>query len=55
MLSDLLKPGWQSQSVEKRLQAIDKLDTLDEANQSIFESLANDDSKASVRKAALTK
>ena len=55
MLTDLLKPGWQSQSVEKRLQAIDKLDALDEANQSIFESLANDDSKARVRKAALNK
>ena len=55
MLSDLLKPGWQSKSVEKRMQAIDKLDALDEANQFIFESLANDDSKASVRQAALTK
>jgi len=55
MLSSLFKPGWQSDSIEKRLQAVTKLDPASAANQSILESLAMGDSDNRVRQAALEK
>lgn len=55
MLQGLFKPGWQSSSVEKRLQAIEKMDVQDAANQGVFETLVTEDIDVSVRLAALKK
>lgn len=55
MLSGLFKPGWQSGSVEKRLEALEKMDALDAANQSVFTELAKKDTESRVRIAAITK
>lgn len=55
MLSGLFKPAWQSESVTKRVLAIEKMEVADPGNQAIFENLANTDDDVSVRQAALTK
>ncbi|MDG2087577.1 MAG: DUF349 domain-containing protein [Arenicellaceae bacterium] len=55
MLSGIFKPAWQSESVTKRVLALEKMDVRDVANQAIFESLAKADEDVSVRQAALAK
>lgn len=54
MLGSLLKPGWQSNSSEKRRSAVLKMNTSDSANQAIFENLALGDPSLSVRQACVT-
>ena len=49
MLSRLFKPAWQSDSPEKRLLAIQKLNRDDKAHQLIFEELASKDRSDAVR------
>jgi len=55
MFKGLLTPAWQSESLEKRLQAIQKMESQDKANQVILQELANTDSEIDVRQAALSK
>ena len=55
MLNGLFEPGWQSESVEKRLQAIDKMDRSEAVNQPVFERLVIEDPESTVRRAALDK
>ena len=55
MFKDFLKPSWQSDSAEKRLHAVQKMNPDDDANQKIFIELVNDDSELNVRQAALDK
>ncbi len=55
MLSGLFKPGWQSDSPEKRVIAIDKMSSQDDSNQSIFEELALNDSSSLVRLTCIKK
>lgn len=55
MLKGLLTPAWQNESVEKRLQAVQKLNSLDEAEQDILCELISSDSELDIRKAALSK
>jgi hypothetical protein len=54
MLGSLLRPGWQSDSSEKRRLAVLKMNTTDSANQAIFENLALTDPSLSVRQACVT-
>ena len=55
MLNGLLKSEWQSDSVEKRIQAIAKMDPMVDENQSALAELAMDDPEVTVRQAALGK
>lgn len=53
MLTDLFKPAWKSNSVEKRRRAVAELNGLDPAHQQILIELARDDEDSSVRIAAI--
>lgn len=55
MLGSLFKPSWRSSSVEKRMQAVQEMSALSSENQTIFLNLANTDTEASIRHAALRK
>jgi len=55
MLGGLLKPAWQSDSAEKRLQAVEKLDVHEAKNQIVFEQLVRADTDQHVRHAAVKK
>jgi len=55
MLNTFFKSGWQSDSAEKRIQSIDKMNPLSEDSQRILETLAEQDKDTHVRKAALEK
>lgn len=50
----LLKAAWQSESADKRLQAIQKMDASDAANQTILLNLASSDSESNVRHSAIS-
>lgn len=55
MLSGLFKSGWQSESAEKRLLAIARMDVIDSKSQIALETLALEDSEPEVRQAAIEK
>jgi len=50
----LLKAAWQSESADKRLQAIQKMDAQDVANQAILLNLAKSDPESDVRHSAIS-
>ena len=54
MLGGLLKPNWQSDSAEKRRLAVLKMPVNDQANQSIFATLALEDPDHTVRAACIS-
>ena len=55
MLKGLLTPAWQSESVEKRLGAVQKMSINDDAEQGILLDLIATDTEIDIRCAALNK
>ncbi len=55
MLKGLLTPAWQNESVEKRLQAVQKLNPQEEAEHTILRDLVSTDPELDIRQAALSK
>ncbi|MBT8142611.1 MAG: DUF349 domain-containing protein [Gammaproteobacteria bacterium] len=55
MLDAFFKPGWQSKSVEKRIESIAELDSSQSDGPAILETLVKQDPDASVRDAALAR
>ena len=55
MLSSLFKKGWQSDSAQTRLAAIEKMNITAESSQLVFQELANTDLDINVRHAAINK
>ncbi len=55
MLTDLFKPAWKSNSVEKRLKAISAMDSASSEKQKILTQLAADDGDVSICIAAIHK
>ena len=53
MLGKILKPGWQSDSPERRIAAIKKLDPNNEQDLAVLDNLAMQDSDQNVRTAAI--
>ncbi len=53
MLSNLFKPAWQSDSIEKRLKAIAELQSDNAEHQQVLSQLASNDSDVSIRIAAV--